>query len=285
MRSTARRVASSWSWVHPPPRRCPSLPDRLGLRRPAPEARSVASRRCPLPAVRRRPPPRGDRRRRPAARRSRPHLRRRGQPQRSARRRPADHAERAAQGRAGARRPRRRPAAGRASGTCAGVAAATELGPGDPSRRVRGEARCAGRGPRPPPGGDGVDARGRDPRPSRPPGDGAAPPSRAVRPVRGRGQRRARRRDRQGARRAAGAPARCRAPRAARRGGRRITADPTAALDQAVDRLELLEVLCRTWRDALIVRAAVMGCSGPTMLRPPSPRPGSPARGRSRRQP
>jgi L-fuculose-phosphate aldolase len=54
---------------------------------------------------------------------------------------------------------------------------------------------------------------------------------------------------------------------------------------QAIDRLELLEVLCRTWRDALLVRGALMGGGGPTMLRPPSPRPGSPARGRSRRQP
>ena len=61
--------------------------------------------------------------------------------------------------------------------------------------------------------------------------------------------------------------------------------DDVASLDQAIDRLELLEVLCRTWRDALLVRAAVMGRSGPTMLRPPSPRPGSSARGRSRRQP
>ena len=61
--------------------------------------------------------------------------------------------------------------------------------------------------------------------------------------------------------------------------------DEVASLDQAIDRLELLEVLCRTWRDALLVRAAVIGRSAPTMLRPPSPRPGSPARGRSRRQP
>lgn len=61
--------------------------------------------------------------------------------------------------------------------------------------------------------------------------------------------------------------------------------DAAAALEQAVDRLELLEVLCRTWRDALLVRAAVMGQSGRTMLRPPSPAPGSQARGRSRRQP
>jgi L-fuculose-phosphate aldolase len=58
-----------------------------------------------------------------------------------------------------------------------------------------------------------------------------------------------------------------------------------ASLDEAIDRLELLEVLCRTWRDALLVRAAVMGRGGTTMLRPPSPRPGSSARGRSRRQP
>lgn len=61
--------------------------------------------------------------------------------------------------------------------------------------------------------------------------------------------------------------------------------DEVRSLDQAIDRLELLEVLCRTWRDALLVRAAVMGRIGPTMLRPPSPRPGSSARGRSRRQP
>ncbi|HVL53509.1 MAG TPA: class II aldolase/adducin family protein [Vitreimonas sp.] len=31
---------------------------------------------------------------------------------------------------------------------------------------------------------------------------------------------------------------------------------PAGALTQAVDRLELVEVLCRTWRDALLVRAA-----------------------------
>ena len=61
--------------------------------------------------------------------------------------------------------------------------------------------------------------------------------------------------------------------------------DDVGSLDQAIDRLELLEVLCRTWRDALLVRATVIGRGGPTMLRPPSPRPGSSARGRSRRQP
>ena len=29
------------------------------------------------------------------------------------------------------------------------------------------------------------------------------------------------------------------------------------SLDQALDRLELVEVLCRTWRDALLIRAAL----------------------------
>ena len=33
--------------------------------------------------------------------------------------------------------------------------------------------------------------------------------------------------------------------------------DAAAAIEQAVDRLELLEVLCRTWRDALLTRAAL----------------------------
>jgi ribulose-5-phosphate 4-epimerase/fuculose-1-phosphate aldolase len=49
------------------------------------------------------------------------------------------------------------------------------------------------------------------------------------------------------------------------------------ALDQALDRLELVEVLCRTWRDALLIGAAVRGAGGPAILRPPSPRPGTPA--------
>jgi L-fuculose-phosphate aldolase len=54
--------------------------------------------------------------------------------------------------------------------------------------------------------------------------------------------------------------------------------DLTAAISQAVDRLELVEVLCRTWRDALLVRAAraAMATAGPmerTILRPPSPIP------------
>jgi hypothetical protein len=34
---------------------------------------------------------------------------------------------------------------------------------------------------------------------------------------------------------------------------------PIAAIAQAVDRLELAEVLCRTWRDALLLKAATRG--------------------------
>ena len=43
-----------------------------------------------------------------------------------------------------------------------------------------------------------------------------------------------------------------------------------ASVDQAVDRLELVEVLCRTWRDALLIRAAVAVGAGGAILRPPS---------------
>jgi L-fuculose-phosphate aldolase len=54
---------------------------------------------------------------------------------------------------------------------------------------------------------------------------------------------------------------------------------------QAVDRLELVEVLCRTWRDALLIRAGAALATGArgAILRPPSPRPGTPVRGTSRR--
>lgn len=37
------------------------------------------------------------------------------------------------------------------------------------------------------------------------------------------------------------------------------TARALASVDQAVDRLELIEVLCRAWRDALLIRAAAIG--------------------------
>jgi L-fuculose-phosphate aldolase len=42
--------------------------------------------------------------------------------------------------------------------------------------------------------------------------------------------------------------------------------DASAAIDLAVDRLELVEVLCRTWRDALLIRAArALGPSSPRL--------------------
>jgi L-fuculose-phosphate aldolase len=56
-----------------------------------------------------------------------------------------------------------------------------------------------------------------------------------------------------------------------------------AALAQAVDRLELVEVLCRTWRDALLIRAAASALGPGTILRAPGASPGTPARGTRRR--
>ena len=57
--------------------------------------------------------------------------------------------------------------------------------------------------------------------------------------------------------------------------------DPIAALALAVDRLELVEVLCRAWRDALLLRAARTGRAGRAILRPPGPEPARQARGRT----
>jgi L-fuculose-phosphate aldolase len=42
------------------------------------------------------------------------------------------------------------------------------------------------------------------------------------------------------------------------------------SVGQAIDRLELVEVLCRTWRDALLIRSAVAGPGAGAILRPPS---------------
>lgn len=42
-----------------------------------------------------------------------------------------------------------------------------------------------------------------------------------------------------------------------------------ATVDQALDRLELVEVLCRTWRDALLIRGAVEGAGARAILSPP----------------
>jgi L-fuculose-phosphate aldolase len=63
------------------------------------------------------------------------------------------------------------------------------------------------------------------------------------------------------------------------------TGGADSALTQAVDRLELVEVLCRTWRDALLLRGAATGSGSGTILRPPDASPGCPARGRQRRRP
>ena len=57
------------------------------------------------------------------------------------------------------------------------------------------------------------------------------------------------------------------------------TGDGPAAVAQAVDRLELVEVLCRTWRDAVMIRAATTSAGSGNILRPPDTGPGAPARG------
>ena len=62
------------------------------------------------------------------------------------------------------------------------------------------------------------------------------------------------------------------------------SSDPAAAIGQALDRLELVEVLCRTWRDALLLRAATSALGGGAILRPPGTSPGAPARGRTTKQ-
>jgi L-fuculose-phosphate aldolase len=58
-----------------------------------------------------------------------------------------------------------------------------------------------------------------------------------------------------------------------------------SSIEEAVDRLELVEILCRTWRDALLIRAATNTPNREAILRRPSPRPGTPGRGRARREP
>jgi ribulose-5-phosphate 4-epimerase/fuculose-1-phosphate aldolase len=60
--------------------------------------------------------------------------------------------------------------------------------------------------------------------------------------------------------------------------------DLAAAVNQALERLELVEVLCRTWRDAVLLHAAANALGARAILRPPSTSPGAPARGRTRRQ-
>lgn len=40
------------------------------------------------------------------------------------------------------------------------------------------------------------------------------------------------------------------------------------SVDEAINRLELVEVLCRTWREAILIRAAMAGAGGAAILRP-----------------
>ena len=288
MRSTARRAASSWSWAHPPPRRCPSLPDRLGLRRPAPEARSVASRS--MPAAR----PSDDARRRAAIVAAGRRLGARGlisagEGNLSIRlgADAADHAERAAQGRAGA------PATSWSS-RCGARETARARG-----SRLRPSSDLAIHravyAARPDvqavvhahlPAAMALTLAGEVPDPSGPPGDGAAPPARAVRAVRGRGQRRARRRDRE--RRSPSRRSRCPARRSSSGTARwpwdqRQIRSPRwtrRSTGSSSSRSSAGRGATPSWFGRPSWAAA-----GRTILRPPSPRPGSPARGRSRRQP
>ena len=190
---------------------------------------------------------------RAAARGQGPHLRRRGQSLDPARRGPpAGHPGRHAQGRAGARRPRRR--LDRRPGARCRVAQRPRphLRPGDPPRRPRGPTRYRRDGPRPPPRGDGADPGRRSARSIGPARDGVAC-CHACRTCRS------------GSRGVPSWPAASPRPLdpeppeplasavlLERHGAVAVGADP----DHAVNRLELVEVLCRTWRDALLIRAA-----------------------------
>ena len=61
-------------------------------------------------------------------------------------------------------------------------------------------------------------------------------------------------------------------------------ADAETALARAVDQLELVEVLCRTWRDALLIRAATKTLGSGAILPAPDAGREAPARGRGRRK-
>jgi L-fuculose-phosphate aldolase len=57
-----------------------------------------------------------------------------------------------------------------------------------------------------------------------------------------------------------------------------------STIEEATDRLELVEVLCRTWRDALLLRRAVKSRDARAILRPLQARPVTAARGSARRR-
>ena len=182
-----------------------------------------------------------------------PDLGGRGQPVGPARRRArAGHADGSAQGRARARRPRRRLARRTRTATrdlANGGRPTSDLA--IHLATLRGAARSRRRGPRPPAGLDGASrspARCRIRRPCRRRRCScrACPTCRSARwaasswPAASRPPCPSR-------------PSRSRTPSSSS-GTERSRSAPTS--DQAVDRLELVEVLCRTWRDALLIRAA-----------------------------
>ena len=126
-----------------------------------------------------------------------------------------------------------------------------DLGPRHPSGRPRCPARHRLDGPRPPARGDGPDPRRRGAGPGRPARDRPAPAAPAV-PV-----ARSCPGSAELAERIAAALTEPPEPLASavlleRHGACAVGRDPA----HAVDRLELVEVLCRTWRDALLIRAA-----------------------------
>ena len=282
MRSTARRAASSWSWTHPPrgaPRRC--LTVALGVRR----GRSVAWRRCRLPPLPRRAmraAARGAGRCRAPARRARPDLRGRGQHQRPARRRDdADHA-------VGRRKDELAPGdlivvpigAASGEGVSAGACAAELATWRSTGRSTRRAADVAAVVHAHLPAAMALTLAGEVPDPAALPETALLLPRLPFIPFATPGS----------AELAARIAARvCERPGAAARRGparaaRRVVGRSAPRSIRRSIGWSCVEVLCRTWRDALLDpggrhrRAARRA-----ILRPPSPRPGTPVRGSSRR--
>ncbi len=160
--------------------------------------------------------------------------------------------DRSAQGRARARRPRRRLArATRIARRCLANGRAPTSDLAIHLRRPRGPTGPRGDRPRAPARVDGPDPRRRGAGPGRPARDRPVPAAPAVPDPGAARQSAAGRSDRGGAHRRPGAARRRRSCSSATAHVRSGAIRPSA-----VDRLELVEVLCRTWRDALLIRAA-----------------------------
>ena len=190
---------------------------------------------------------------RPTPRSTRPDRRGRGQPVDPARCRPPAGHPRVVGGRARGVRPRRRVARASRARADVGDRPGPDLRPGDPPRDPCRPARHRRGGPRAPAGVDGADPGRRGARPGGTPRDRVPPAAAADGRVRGawaaksspRGSLRPSPRD----------PSRSPMPRSWSAMGPR----PSAPIRPAVDRLELVEVLCRAWRDSLLIRAARVG--------------------------